>query len=161
MILDISTQLTNAYAPTATGTNVTGDYIDINPSMTITGGESGASFGPIYLGSGNDVIFAISVPTAWTTSAGATVNFVLQGADDTAFSVNVNPWAQTGAQAAAVYTAGTQYFLKLPRGFKNRYFRTAVVIATGVTTAGAVSTWLTNDDVQDNITYPSGYTIKS
>lgn len=160
MILDASTQLTNAYAPTTVGTNVTGDYIDRNNSSTITGGEAGVTFGPMYDGMGADVIYHIFVPTAWTTSAGATVNFALQGADDTAFSVNVNTWVQTGATAAATFTAGTQYDLKLPRGLKNRYFRTAVIIATGVTTAGAVSTWLTNDDVQDNVSYPAGFNIK-
>jgi hypothetical protein len=149
-ITDAATQLATAYAPTAVATNVNGTYVDV-----VTSND---------LGKGADILWYTQVVAAATTSAGATVQFKLQGnpSDPTFASGTVDiELAPLTAIAAASLTAGTEYKVKIRRGSPYRYYRIAVVIGTGVLTAGTFNSWLTIDDMQDNVSYPAGYTISA
>jgi hypothetical protein len=148
-ILDAQSQLASAFAPTAVGTQVNGNYFDAGASED--------------LGKGNDILWYTRVGTSFTTGAGATVQFILQGnATDSTFAsgnVTILQAPMAAAVAAATLTAGTEFKFKIPRGVPLRYYRLGVVIGTGVLTAGAVDSWIAIDDMQDNISYPAAYTV--
>lgn len=151
MILDTTLQLETAYAPTAIGTNVNGIYLD---TMTIED-----------WGMGEALHWLTSINTTVTGNATATLNFILQGAIDAAFSAPVTvaqalPVAIAQANFATQAIKGTQYAIKFPRGFAYRYYRGAVVIGTATLLTGAFDMWLLNDAIQDNKSYPSGYLVK-
>ncbi len=153
MILDSATQLLNAYAPTdhstGGGVNWNNTYIDMLAKQNV--------------GAGNTLIwFGTVVATA--TGATATVLHKLEGnaTDPTFASGNVllamYPLSGTGTAVASV-VAGLQWSQKISRNTSIRYIRHTVTIGTADLTAGSFSSWITNDDMQDNAPYPAGYSV--
>ena len=151
MILDITNQIATAYAPTAIGTQVNGTYID---TLTIED-----------WGMGEALHWLTSINTTVTGNATATLNFILQGAIDSVFTSPVTvaqalPTPILQANFATQAVKGTQYAIKFPRGFAYRYYRLGVVIGTATLIGGAFDSWILNDAIQDNKSYPSGYLVK-
>lgn len=152
MILDKTLKLLDAYAPTAVGTDVNGVYLD---TTTIED-----------WGMGQAIEWLTQITTTVTGNANATLQFKLQGATDSAFTSPVDialalPAAITQADFATQAVAGqTPFSIRIPRGFPYRYLRVAVVIGTATLTAGAFSSWLLNEAIQDNKNYPAGYSVK-
>ncbi len=151
MILDSATQLLSAYAPT---TNTTpqwnNTYIDMLAKQNV--------------GAGNTLIWFGTVTTTATSNSSATVLHKLEGhaTDPTFASGNVLlaqwPLSGTGTAVASV-VAGLQFSVKISRNTAIRYIRETITIGVGDLTAGAFSSWITNDDMQDNQPYPAGYSV--
>ncbi len=148
MMLDSTLQLANAYAPTSVATNVSGTYLDTSVIED--------------WGMGNSLIWLVMVNTTATSGGSATVQFLLQGATDSAFTspatVAIAP-VPGGTVAVAALTKGLAYFVKFPRGQTYRYYRVAVVIGTAALTAGKFDSWILNDAAQDLVSYAAGYTV--
>ena len=86
---------------------------------------------------------------AVTSGGAATVQFVLQTADDTGFSTNLTEFPLTAARALAALTANTvRYRGDLPVGMR-RYLRVVYRIGTATTTAGTATAYFTKN-VQAN-----------
>ncbi len=152
MILDSATQLLNAYAPTTSGAaQWNNTYIDMLAKQNV--------------GAGNTLIWFGTVTTAGTSAGStATVLHKLEGhpTDPTFASANILlaqwPLSGTGAVVTTL-TAGTQFSVKISRNTAVRYIRHTVTIGVQDLTAGAFSSWITNDDMQDNAPYPAGYSV--
>lgn len=149
-ILDTAAQLASAYAPTAVATNVNGTYLDTNIAT--------------HLGMGNTITWYTRVGATATSGGSATVQFLLQGSNDATFVSGTVTLAEStpAAEAFGLLVAGREYKIKVsrvPSGIAYRYYRLAVVIGAAVLTAGSFDSWLTIDDMQDNVSYAAGYTI--
>jgi len=144
-VLDISDQLATAFAPTTGTSSPAGVYIDRLIKM--------------YDGMGASVIFYGNIASQMTSGGSATVDFILQGDNDPAFGTAATV-CETGAVAVASLVAGYEFKIKIPRlPTAYRYYRLAVTIAVANLTGGSVNAWLTNDDMQDNVSYAAGYTV--
>lgn len=159
--LDAAMQLASAFAPTAIGQNLPGANFVIDRLIGMDDGK------------GMDVIFYVRVATTAISGGSATVDFRLLGnASDPTFSsgnvviIAANPGGLPIPVASLV--AGYELRIKFPRVQPNqvngpatllRYYTLNVQIATATLTAGAFDAWLTNEGVQDNLTYPRGYTV--
>ncbi len=153
MILDSSTQLMAAYAPTdhstGGGVNWNNTYIDL--------------LAKVDEGMGADIVWFVSINTT-AVGATATILFKLEtNPTDPTFAAGnlllaMVPNTGTGLAVASA-VAGVQYKVKIPRGSIGRYVRVTVTIGTADLSAGKFDSWLTNDDMQDNIAYAAGYTV--
>jgi len=110
------------------------------------------------------------VTTAMLASGGATeIDFQLLGnSTDTTFASGNVVLASTGPIAKATLIAGHHFDLKvkrldsdsvLPKTAFLRYLTAAAVVTTHDITTGAYEAWITNDGVQDNLSYSAGYTV--
>lgn len=120
---------------------------------------------------GNDWLWVIQIPTAFTSGGAATLDLKLLGnPNDPTFTAGNVTIIDTGVIALASLVAGYQLFFKVPRQaiplpgaseFANdyRYMTLSSTIATAAMTAGAINSWITLDGVQDNRTSPAGYTV--
>ena len=162
MILDILDNFTTVagvltpQAPGAVGTNLAASYIDRIAKM-----DDGA---------GADIIFHVLITTAILASGGAAeIDFQLLGnATDTTFASGNVVLASTGPIAKASLIVGHHFDLKvkrldsdslLPKTAFLRYLACAAVVTTHDITTGAYESWITNDGVQDNFSYPAGYSV--
>lgn len=101
------------------------------------------------VGIGEDLYLVVATVAAVTSGGAATVQFVLQTADDTGFSTNLTEFPLTAAKALAALTANTvQYRGDLPVGMR-RYLRVVYRIAAATTTAGTATAYFTKN-VQAN-----------
>lgn len=152
MILDTTLQLASAYAPTAVATNTNGTYIDTVVTQD--------------WGMGETILWYVRINATATTGGAATLQFLLQGATDAAFTTPVlmeeAPYTATlAANFATQAIAGTEYKVPLRRGNAYRYIRFAVAIGGAVLTAGSFDSWLTNrTDAQDNRPNAGNYSVK-
>ena len=162
MIFDITDCFTSVagvltpQAPGAVGTNLSASYIDRLAKM-----DDGA---------GADIIFHVLITTAMLASGGAAeIDFQLLGhATDPTFASGNTVLASTGPIAKATLIAGHHFDLKvkrldsdslLPKTAFLRYLTAAAVVTTHDITTGAYEAWINNDGVQDNFSYPAGYTV--
>jgi len=95
--------------------------------------------------------FWLQVATTCTSGGSATVQFILESADDSAFSANLTTELDSGAIAVATLVQGYKPFgsnVRLPSGMR-RYIRVKYTIAVAVLTAGAFSAGFTGDTQSD------------
>jgi hypothetical protein len=146
MILDISTQLATAFAPTLVAATPAPNYLDL---LALADAGMGA-----------DWIWYTNVKTLFTSAGAATLDLILQGnATDPTFAAGNVTVLDSGVIALAALVKGYELKLKYPRGFNVRYLRVVATIGTAAMTAGAIDSWLTNDDMQDVRAYPAGYSV--
>lgn len=131
MILDTQTRFSNAQSiAAAASTVVSTDVYDTGAAADV--------------GVGQDEMLQIQLGAA-VAGAGASVQFVLQTADDVGFSTNLTTFPLTAAIPVASLTANSvQYRGRLPYGMR-RFIRTAYIITGATTTAGTVTAFLAND----------------
>jgi hypothetical protein len=146
MILDISTRLANAFAPTLVAATAAADYLDLLAAADA--------------GMGNDWVWYTNIGLTFTSGGAGTLDLTLQGnLTDPTFSSDNLTILDSGVIALATLVRGYEIKLKYPRGFNVRYLRVVATIATAAMTAGNLSSWLTNDDMQDVKAYPAGYQV--
>ena len=110
------------------------------------------------VGVGEELYLVTRAGTA-AAGAGATVQVVLQTADDAAFTTNLTEFPQTAALGVAAVTANTEISKqRLPIGLR-RYLRVVYRVAGAATTAGTMDAFLVKD-VQANKPYASGFTVQ-
>lgn len=155
MFLDSLDQLLSDFAPT-TGSSNYSKYIDRLAKMDDGAGD------PLY-------IYGLVTTTA--TGATNTTQFkILGNATDPTFASGNVTLADSGAIAVATLAAGYQFFRgnvipRQPAGSREntsafyRYITCQVLIATADLTAGAFSVWVTRQPIQDNFSYPRGYSV--
>lgn len=143
-------------APGAVGSNKSGTFIDRIAAM-----DDGA---------GADIIFHVQIVLGMLASGGAAeIDFQLIGnATDNTFASGNVVLASTGPIGKATLVLGYHFDLKVKRldspglllktSFL-RYLTTQAVVTTHDITTGTYNSWITNDGVQDNFTYPAGYTV--
>lgn len=131
MILDSQLSLSRAQSIAAAAGDV------ISTDIYDTGAAADA-------GIGQEVFLQIGLNAAVTSGGAATVAFILQTATDSAFTTPVE-FPLTPARALSALTANsTQYRGRLPVGLL-RFIRVVYRIAAATTTAGTVTTFLTED----------------
>lgn len=109
-------------------------------------------------GIGQEVELMITIGTAVTSGGAATVQPVLQTADDVGFSTNLTEFPLRGALALAALTANTPIYIgRLPVGLR-RFLRIVYRIGTATTTAGTASAHLVLD-AQAQQFGARGYTV--
>lgn len=142
MILDSQLQFSDAQAFTATGDTASTNVYDTGSAADI--------------GVGEELYIYAKVKAAFTTSAGGTLQFVLQDSADNSSWADVQ--VLTPVTAVASLTANsTQVRARLPIGLR-RYIRLAYRVATGVMTAGSVDSYLVFD-VPANTANASGFSV--
>ena len=158
MILDITTKLAATLALTgATSTAA-------NPLLGATWLDS------VVIedwGMGNDIIWYTRISTVLAAVGGSTQLVLVGGSTSAKVTTGGTPdaiIAQTGVIAQANYAtqgaANTEFKIKIPRGFAYRYIGVGAVILTNALTTGAIDSYLLNDAVQDNKSYPGAYVVK-
>jgi hypothetical protein len=146
MILDIQEQFSSAQSIVSAA----GDVVSTNIYDTGAAADVGV---------GEEIYLVTRLGAAVTSGGAATVQVVLQTADDAAFSTNLTEFPQSGALALAALTANTEISKqRLPIGLR-RYLRVVYRIGTAATTAGTVDAFLVKD-VQANKPYASGFTVQ-
>lgn len=154
-ILDLTNQVLSSYAPTAQ-TGTFDDYIDLLAKTEYA--------------AGNPVDCLVQIAAAVTSSGSATVQFQLIGhATDPTFASGNVILADSGAIAKATLVAGYQIRMTAKR--QNivsqqatstfvRYVTILVTVAVADLTAGTFNGWVgPSETPQDNLSYPSGYTV--
>lgn len=111
------------------------------------------------VGIGEELYIVARIGTAVTSGGAATVQVVLQTADDAGFTTNLTEFPLSSALALAALTANTEIVKsRLPIGLR-RYLRIVYRIGTAATTAGTVDAFIVKD-VQANKPYASGFTVQ-
>ncbi len=155
MFLDSLDQLMSDFAPTTGSTNYS-KYIDRLAKM-----EDGAG-DPIY-------IYGLVTTTATSGGSNTTQFKIIGNATDPTFASGNVTLLDSGAIAVATLVAGYQFLRAvIPRqptgsleqtGSFLRYITAVAVIATADLTAGKFSIWATPAPLQDNLSYPRGYSV--
>ncbi|WP_375199067.1 Bbp16 family capsid cement protein [Cupriavidus metallidurans] len=146
MILDIQEQFSSAQSIVSAA----GDVVSTNIYDTGAAAD---------VGIGEEIYLVTRLGAAVTSGGAATVQVVLQTADDAAFSANLTEFPQSSALALAALTANTEISKqRLPIGLR-RYLRVVYRVGTAATTAGTVDAFLVKD-VQANRPYASGFTVQ-
>lgn len=154
-LLDVTNQLLSSYAPTSTGTTIE-DYMDLLAKEEFAAGN------PV------DCLFQVAATA--TSGGSATVQFKIIGnATDPTFASGNIVLFDSGAIAVATLVAGYQIRGTCKRqdiGSQQatstfaRYIAASVTIATAALTAGTFNAWvLPSEGIQDNLSYPAGYTV--
>jgi hypothetical protein len=155
MLFDSLDQVMSLYAPTTAAASFQ-NYIDRLAKM------ENASGAPLY--------GYVNVNTTVTSGGSATVQFqVIGNATDATFASGNVVLADSGAIAKATLVAGYQIPLAISHaamgshentGSFLRYVTILVTIGTADLTAGKFNGWITNAPVMnDNLSYPAGYTV--
>jgi hypothetical protein len=110
------------------------------------------------IGMGEELEIMVTIGTAVTSAGAATLQPVLQTADNVSFSTNLTEYPLRGALALAALTANTDIYVgRLPVGLR-RYIRMVYRIGTATTTAGTVSAHIVLD--AQTVQYPArAYTV--
>ncbi len=159
MILDKANQVAADYAPTTPfgATLFFQSYID-----RLAVQDDGA---------GTDIECYGLIKTSVTSGGSGTVNFkVIGNPSDPTFAAGNVVLLDTGVIAKTTLVAGYQFLrAKLPRiplltTFEPttaflRYLTIAAIIGTADLTAGAWDAWITFSPLQDNLSYPAGYSF--
>lgn len=159
MILDILNNFSASGAvtlPTATGTSLIGSsYITLIPPLATNASPS------MDEGMGADLIWYLQVSTAVTCGSSTSLQFVLLGDTvvPTTSSSQVALSTPVTVSSGSSLAVGTQYQIKIPRGFSVKYLAIGQINTGAVLTGGAIQSWVLNDDVQDNKSYSAGYTV--
>jgi hypothetical protein len=141
MIMDSQLQFSSAQAVTTVSTASTtitaydesGGNTNIG-NATRFGADMGVSEGM------NKPKIVVGIPTAFTSTNSATINFQFQGSTD---SSTWTTYIESGALAATVLTAGATWVFDWPRkalgAAMPRYVRMYYALGTGVMTTGTVN----------------------
>jgi hypothetical protein len=145
MLMDRNTRFSQGQSvAAAAGDVVSTDVIDIGSATDIG------------IGDGLDIM--VTIGTAVTSGGAATLQPVLQTADDVSFSTNLTEYPLRSALALTALTANTNIYVgRLPVGLR-RFIRIVYRIGTATTTAGTVSTHIVLDS--QAVQYPArAYTV--
>ncbi len=137
MIIDKELELSTEQAVTVTADST--NYIDL-----------GAARDPGMF-DGLDVL--VTVTEAVTAAGAATVNFILQSDNDSAFG-SPTTVLDSGAIGKATLVAGYQFSFKIPRGIAERYLNLSYTVGTGPLTAGKFTAQVI-DGIQKSKAYPN------
>jgi hypothetical protein len=141
-------------------------FLQFSSAQAIT--ATAASTNVIDLGLGRDIGIGESLDvdircnTAVTAAGAATVNFQLQTADDTGFTVNVQTIVQTDAIPKASLVLGASIPLHIDRSSPypaRRYMRLNYLVGTGPLTAGSFTAGIVKNIQDPAISYPSGFVV--
>lgn len=127
MIIDKALQLSAAQAVTASAAST--NYID-----------------QLVKGDAYEQLFiSFLVGTAFATSTSATLQIMIQSADDSSFATNLTTHDMSAALAVSALTANTEILkMRLPYGLR-RYVRAYYTVGTGTFTAGTISANIAQD----------------
>ncbi len=155
MFLDSLDQLLSDFAPT-TGSSNYSKYIDRLAKMEDGAGE------PLYL-------YGLVTTTATSGGSNTTQFKVLGNATDPTFASGNVTLFDSGLIAVATLVAGYQFMRAViprqpspslePTSSFYRYITCQVLIATADLTAGKFSVWATVKPLQDNLSYPRGFSV--
>ncbi len=155
MILDAATRLASSYSPTLVAANFPPFYLD---TLAIADWGAGAGW-----------TWYTEIAATFTSAGAATLDLALIGnqTDPTFASGNI-VMRDSGVIVLATLVAGYELRLKIDRNLIGatlstnsvRYITLRATIATAAMTAGTLNSWITSDEnIQDRIEYPAGYTV--
>lgn len=145
MLMDRQTRMSNAQSiAAAVGDVVSTDVIDTGAAQDV--------------GIGEETELVVSLGAAVTSAGAATVQPVLQTADDVGFATNLTEYPLRNAIALAALTAGAVLYTgRLPVGMR-RFMRVVYRIAGATTTGGTANAYLVLD-AQAQQYLPRNYTV--
>jgi len=145
MILDSQEQL----ALNQSIVSAVGDVVSTNAYDTGSVGD---------IGIGEELFIHAQMGTTAGVGAGASVQAVLQTADDVAFATNLTEFPMGPIRGVAALTANSILGrIDFPIGMR-RFFRVVFRVSGAAITAGTATAFVVKNE-QANNTYPSGFTV--